>query len=256
MKYTIFINDVSQKASSLKKQVSHTLSDWNYVDDANNADYIFVIGGDGTFLKHFEDFKDKKVVAINAGNLGYYSFFNKGNLKTLKSRILNDKNFNNVLVLKICLDGNEYHCLNEVIIRCDKTFESNVYVKNVFLEKFKGSGILICTPMGSTAHNKNAHGAIMYNGLNAIQILELEPITQKRYMTLKSPLVIPSDFNVNLKSNAELENTKIIIDGKPIKVNFKGNLKVSVINSDFQLFNPYDPKIYIKKLRDSFIREK
>ncbi|EGZ30795.1 NAD(+)/NADH kinase [Malacoplasma iowae] len=256
MNYTVFINDESQKALFLKKKLSQILSDWNYVDNVDLTDYIFVIGGDGTFLKHFNDFKNKKIVAINAGNLGYYSFFNKSNLNTLKSKIANPRNFNHVLVLKICLDDKEYRCLNEVIIRCDRTFESSVYVKNVFLEKFKGSGILICTPMGSTAHNKNAHGAIMYNGLNAIQILELEPITQKRYMTLKSPLIVPSDFNVNLKSNAELENTKIIIDGKPIKINFKGNLKVSVINSDFQLFNPYDPKIYIKKLRDSFIREK
>lgn len=256
MKYTIFINDASKNALSLKKQLLNILNDWDYIDDSSIADYIFVIGGDGTFLKHFQNFEDKKIVAINAGNLGYYSFFNKNNLKSLKNKILNPKNFNSVLVLKICLDNNEYLCLNEVIIRCDKTFVSNVYIKNIFLEKFKGSGILICTPMGSTAHNKNANGAIIYNGLNAIQILELEPITQKRYSTLRAPLIIPSNFNINLKTNNELENTKIIIDGKPIKINFKGNLKVSVVNSDFKLFNPSDPKIYIKKLRDSFIREK
>lgn len=256
IKFSIFINEKLSKAHLLKKQLIKILEkDWELSNNFQESEYIFVIGGDGTFLKHLKYYDNKKVISINAGNLGYFSYFNSQNIKTILKKIKDDKNFNNITLLELTLNDNKYYGINEILMRSDKTFESCVFVKNILFQKFKGTGIIVSTPMGSTAQTKNSHGAIIYPSLKCIQIVELEPITQKKYSSLKSPLIVPDDFDIHLKIKKDIELIKIIIDGVLIEEKISEDLKIKSINSNFKIYNPNTPKTYIKKLRDSFIRE-
>lgn len=248
------IDNGSSKSLSLKNELIHILSKSGWILDEKNSEFIFVIGGDGTFLKNVNNYSNKKIVAINGGNLGYYSHFNKENLKKIINHISRENNFRNLLCLKLSINNNEYKSLNEILIRSNHTLNTNIYIYKQKLEFFKGTGLMISTPMGSTAHSKNAGGAIIYQLENLIQLLEIHPITQKKYSTLKSPLILDSNVEIQLKSNIK-NSANIIIDGKEIVDQFVDNLLITTECTNFKVYSPTLPKVYIKKLRNSFVRE-
>lgn len=253
-KYFWVIDNGSAKSLSLKNELINILSKSNWIFDEKLSEFIFVIGGDGTFLKNVDKYLDKKIVAINGGNLGYYSHFNKENLKKIVNHISKENNFRNLLCLKLLINNNEYMSLNEILVRSNHTLNANIYIYKQKLEFFKGTGLMISTPMGSTAHSKNAGGAIIYQLENLIQLLEIHPITQKKYSTLKSPLILDSSVEIQFKSNIK-NSANIIIDGKEIDDKFVDNLLIKTECTSFKVFSPTMPKVYIKKLRNSFVRE-
>lgn len=254
-KYFYVIDNNSHKSLSLKKQLLSILSKANWILDKELSEFIFVIGGDGTFLKNVCEYKNKKIIAINGGNLGYFSYFNKANLKSILNLISKENNFKQLLTLNLEINGNNYCSLNEIYITSNHTFNANIYICNQKLELFKGSGIMISTPMGSTAHNKNAGGAIIYQNENLIQLLEIHPITQKRYSTLKSPLILNKNAPILITNNIGCYGN-VLIDGKIIDDNFINKAYITTKMSDFYVYVPSTPKMFIKKLRNSFIREK
>lgn len=250
----LIIDNGSTKALNLRKKIESLVpSDWEY--NENDYEYVLVIGGDGTFLRNKNMYYDKKVVAINGGNLGYYSYFDSKNLKSIFSKINNDNLFFSPLEIFVETNNNSYSCINELLIRSNKVLNANVFINNVLLEKFKGTGLMICTPLGSTAHAKNAGGAILDPNLDIIQFIEIEPLTQKKYSSLKSPLVLKFDNKIVLKSKSN-SNNFIILDGETIEEKFDNNLSISFNYAKFKLFKPDCKKRYLKKLRDSFVEDK
>ncbi|MCF0217928.1 MAG: NAD(+)/NADH kinase [Malacoplasma sp.] len=252
-KYWI-VDNGSAKAKSIRKQFE-ALIPKNWTIEDQNFEYLFVIGGDGTFLRNKALYSNKKIVAINGGNFGYYSYFNVRNIKQIFSKISNDSFFYHPLEIEITIDNQTYFCINEVLIRSDVVFKTDIYLNNQLLEFFKGSGILVATPLGSTAHAKNVGGAIINPNLAAIQFIEIEPITQKSYSSLKSPLILGIDTKIVLKAK---DNCRafILLDGIKINKVFDSELIIKASYAKFKMFKPDCNQHYIKKLRESFIRDK
>lgn len=247
------ISNGSLKSESIKKKIISMQPD-NWIIDDIKADYIFVIGGDGTFLRSKKYYGNKKIISINGGNLGYYAFFNCNNLKTIFKKILNDSYYFKPLLIVAQTDSFKYEALNEILVRDDKVLNTNIYLNGVKLEKFKGTGIMVSTPYGSTAHSKNCNGALIEPEQKLIQLIEIEPLTQKKYNSLHSPLIMSADWKIDLKS--EVANfSHIIIDGTNEKNHFEKNLKIYSKEAEFYLFKPNSDALYIKKLRDSFVRD-
>ncbi|MDE5545357.1 MAG: NAD(+)/NADH kinase [Malacoplasma sp.] len=252
-KYLIIDNN-SPKSLLLRKKIENLApSDWEYSE--TDYEYIFIVGGDGTFLRNRYKYIDKKIVAINGGNLGYYSYFNVSNLKTIFKKVIDQRYFFQPLTIDITINNKNYFCINEVLIRSDKVLETQVFINNVLLENYKGTGILVSTPLGSTGHAKNSGGAIVDPNLDLVQFIEIEPLTQKKYSSLKSPFILSSENKIVLKSKKE-SPASIILDGEKIEDNFVNNLVIRFNYAKFKMFKPDCKKNYLKKLRDSFVRDK
>lgn len=250
----LIIDNGSAKSLSLRKKLESLIpKDWEH--DEHDYQYVFVIGGDGTFLRNKDKYQDKNIIAINGGNLGYYSYFDTKNLDSIFTKITNSNLFFNPLEIIVQTENNSYSCINELLVRSDKVLNTNVLINNVLLEKFKGTGIMICTPLGSTAHAKNAGGAILDPNLDIIQFIEIEPLTQKKYNSLRSPLVLKFDNKIILKSKVE-SSSLIILDGQTIDEKFNNILSISFNYAKFKLFKPDCKKRYLKKLRDSFVEDR
>ena len=248
------IDNGSLKSISIKKELFKILEKNNWEYNQNYYDYLFIIGGDGTFLKSLNYFKDKKIIAINGGNLGYYSEFNKFNLKNIVKNITNNNNFSRMILLKLLVNNHQYFCLNEIYIKSDSTLKGNVYINHCKLEFFKGTGLMIVTPMGSTAHSKNAGGALIYKNLKVIELIEIHPLSQKGYSTLKSPLILPANTTIEFVNKQTLSQIDLILDGRLINKKAVDNLKIVAVESDFKFYCPNSTKSYISKLKHSFIR--
>ena len=68
--------------------------------------------------------------------------------------------------------------LNEATIkRVSKTLKADVYIRDQFFESFKGDGLCVSTPTGSTAYSKSLGGAVIHPRLKALQMTEIASIT-------------------------------------------------------------------------------
>lgn len=252
-KYYWIVDNKSSKAQSLKKMLNSIIPN-NWIQDLDKSEFIFVIGGDGTFLRNKHLYNNKKIIPINGGNLGFYAYFCKKNIKTIFSKILNDNNFIYPDEIEIISNNIKSYSLNEVLIRSNKVLETKIYIDQILLENFKGTGLMFSTQLGSTAHTKNAKGAIIGPNLNVWQLLEIEPLTQKKYSSLNAALIIDSKSSIKLKSKFD-NNAQIIIDGKLIENIFNNECTIKLCKANFLMFKPNHKKEYWHKLRDSFVRD-
>src|SRR5699024_12878508 len=75
----------------------------------------------------------------------------------------------------------------------------DVQIKGEHFETFRGDGLCISTPSGSTAYNKALGGAILHPSLDAIQLTEMASINNRVFRTIGSPLILPKHHTCMLK---------------------------------------------------------
>ena len=73
----------------------------------------------------------------------------------------------------------------------------DVYINDLHFETFRGDGLIVSTPTGSTGYNKSVHGAIVDPKLTCMQITELGSLNNNQYRTLGSPFIL-SDKTLTL----------------------------------------------------------
>ena len=84
------------------------------------------------------------------------------------------------------------YCLNEFSIQSAivKTFVMDVFIDQLHFETFRGDGLIVSTPTGSTGYNKSVHGAIVDPMIPCMQITELGSLNNNYYRTLGSPFIL------------------------------------------------------------------
>ena len=211
MKFTIFTYD-SPRNTVVKKELNKRLIEAGFVCDEKNPAVVFTIGGDGTVLRAIHHYLDAgkldvvRFVGIHTGHLGYYTdwlpeemaemvtYLTKNPLQSYKYPLLE---------AKLCAGANtrSRYALNEfTILNAKRTQHLDIKVNDMFLESFRGTGICVCTPTGSTAYNKALGGALIYPSLPAYQLTEIASINSNAYRTIGSPLIIPKEQTLHLES--------------------------------------------------------
>ncbi len=204
-KTLIYAND-SKESQEIKRQLLEKMAAHNLpiVTETGQPDYIVTIGGDGTLLSAFHRFQsmlnDVEFIGIHTGHLGFYTDWLADEIDEVVSSILNYKAASisyPLLRIYVQLEDDtvkQYLALNEFTIRsAARTIVCDVSIKEHFFETFRGDGLCIATPTGSTGLNKSLGGAIIHPRLDAIQMTEMASVNNRVYRTLSSPIVIPSD---------------------------------------------------------------
>jgi NAD+ kinase len=127
----------------------------------------------------------------------------------------------------------------------------NLEIKEQLFETFRGDGLCISTPSGSTAYNKALGGAILHPSLEAIQIAEMASINNRVFRTIGSPLVLPNHHNCILKpvNDADFQITidHLTLLHKDVK---SIECKVATEKIRFARFRPFP---FWRRVRDSFV---
>src|SRR5699024_11403876 len=66
-------------------------------------------------------------------------------------------------LIDVQVNGNtSFHCLNEVSVRSTiiKSIVIDVFIDDKHFEAFRGDGLVVATPTGSTGYSKSTHGAV------------------------------------------------------------------------------------------------
>ena len=69
-------------------------------------------------------------------------------------------------------------------IRCYKNTQSRCFINENHFETFRGDGMIISTPTGSTAYNKSVSGAVVDPLIPCMQVSELASLNNNNYRTL------------------------------------------------------------------------
>ncbi|HZH61923.1 MAG TPA: NAD kinase, partial [Metabacillus sp.] len=112
-------------------------------------------------------------------------------------------------------------CLNECSIRSSiiKTFVIDVFIDDLHFETFRGDGMLIATPTGSTAYNKSVNGAVVDPMLPCLQVSELASLNNNLYRTLGSSFILSDKRKLTLKVVQDGNDYPIIgIDNEALSI--------------------------------------
>lgn len=182
-----------------------------------SPDILITIGGDGTLLSGFHRYAHQldsiRFIGVHTGRLGFYTDWREFELESLVDSLVNDDGeyvsyplLDVTMVYEGDRQENNFLALNESTIqKVGGTLVSDVYINDHHFERFRGDGICVSTPTGSTGYNKSVGGAVLHPGLEALQMAEIASINNRVFRTLSSPLIIAKDEEIILKSSEPQE---------------------------------------------------
>ncbi len=155
-------DDVSRHLAALIKDELNEL-----IYDEEHPDIVISVGGDGTMIYSIHRYEhvlnDVSFVGIHTGTLGFFTDYLKDEYKQLVKDILTkEPEIFDRHLLRISYNGEIFHALNEM--RIENSYRSQVidmYVNDEHMETFRGNGLCVSTPSGSTALNKSLGGAVI-----------------------------------------------------------------------------------------------
>lgn len=261
MKTKLFYNE-SSESKFLSEVLKNKLNsaDIEVVDE--DYEIGIAIGGDGSFLHMVADNEfdtNMLYIGVNNGTLGFLQEVKPTELNNFV-HVLKDRNYNiediSYEEIKVITNDNEYSfkTLNEVVVRDEymQTTYLKVTIDDNLLENFVGDGLMISTPIGSTAYNLSSSGAIIYNGLHTLQLTPLAPINNRIYKSIINPVVLPETKIIKMYPVERTKDLIILIDG--VKHIIKDVVRVEVQISKDKLkcirLNEYD---YTTIINDKFL---
>lgn len=185
------------------------------------ADLAIVLGGDGSILRAGRQMGARQlpVLGVNLGRLGFLADVQPIDLASALEAIAAGK-FRLVdhLMLRCeLLDGHGTVLaselgLNELAVLGGPPFsiqEIDLYVDGELAASYSCDGLIISTPVGSTAHNLSAGGPIVRKDLSAVVISAISPHT----LTVR-PVVDHADRLYELVVRRPNKSTSAVVDGK------------------------------------------
>lgn len=237
------------------KKLEEKLIHQGFLLDEVNPEYVFSLGGDGTMLdavRKYNHLDSVKYIGINYGKLGFYTDFVKDDMDIANLISEGKYKTEEFRLLELEVNGNTYYALNEIlVINPTRTQNIKVYVDKTEFESFRGTGLVLSTPSGSTAYNKSLGGAILAPSIDGYQLTEMASINNRIYKTLSSSLVLAKKNVVELAFN-RIDGLQIQVDGKAISENNYKNITIKLADKKVKLITKKDT-LFLERVRKSFL---
>lgn len=195
-----------------------------------SIDLAIVLGGDGTALaaaRHLAP-EGVPILAVNiGGNLGFLTeqLEEFKDTENIWDRLLEDRYAlqRRMMVQASIFEGDRLNrepasdrflALNEMCVKpasADRMITSilEMEIDGEVVDQYQGDGLIIATPTGSTCYTISANGPILHDGMEAITVTPICPLSLS-----SRPLVLPSGSVVSVWPLADYElHTKLWMDG-------------------------------------------
>ncbi len=181
------------------------------------VDFVFSVGGDGTFLRTAAVVGKSgiPIIGINTGRLGFLADVNLTDLKEVLGEI-SDKDFNieHRSLLETIIDNKTAipNALNEVAIMKQDTasmLSIHAYINDTFLTSYQADGLVIATPTGSTAYSLSAGGPILAPSSPSIILSPIAP-----HSLTSRPLVIDDSSRLRFRVESRSNSFLVSMDGQ------------------------------------------
>lgn len=205
--------------------------------EIEKADFFVTAGGDGAMIKAVQEYHKyiKPFYGINAGTVGF--FMNRINLKTFSFQHLdiNELTKVDVKTIEVKVDGLIYQAFNEVMVGGDMATWSEFWIQyeNNSKANFKGNGLIISTPQGSTAINKSNGGEILDMSSDMWSVTSDKGVPKINLILKANNINI--DYNSRHDINLWIDGTYKIIK-EPKNIQLQPGISVSLLFSDLEDF--------------------
>ena len=193
-------------------------------DCLHKTDVILTIGGDGTIL-HVANLTlnyHKPILGINLGRCGFLATCEVDELEAKLSAVAEGQyNLDPRMLLYVQVLGDddwEGHALNDVVVtkgRLQQAIDFSVYCDDILVEHFRGDGVIVATPTGSTAYSLAAGGPILDSQTKGIVVTPLCP-----HSLATPPMVFAQERKLNICVGQVADDEVFIScdgDGPPVR---------------------------------------
>ncbi|WP_233207203.1 MULTISPECIES: NAD(+)/NADH kinase [Pirellulaceae] len=229
------------------------LTDLNWESDLSQveADFAIVLGGDGSILGAARSmgYNQTPIIGVNMGNLGFLTTFTPevfvdqlaslvaGECQILEHMMLRCQVLQNDEVIA------ERIGLNEMAILGGPPFQIrtiDLYVDGLLATSYSCDGLIISTPVGSTAHNLSAGGPILRADLRAFVVSPINPHT----LTMR-PVVDTGDRCFEMHLRGADRKMSVVVDGRVLSpITSDHRVRVDQAEPRFKLVATHDHNYY------------
>ena len=235
---------------------SYEMNKYRFQD---KLDLLIVLGGDGTLLGVARDINGKydvPILGVNIGNLGFLSSIEIQDFSEALKKIKNGQYIIQNRILLECTmlnqdDNDKCKALNDVVIArgtLSRMAKFEVFIDNKLYYRFKGDGLIVSTPTGSTGYSFSAGGPFIYPDVDVIILTPICPHTRGM-----QPIVLKSSSEILIKAenyNGEIYLTFDGQEAKQINDNTSIIIKKAKQIAKILLFDNYD---YFNVLRQKIL---
>ncbi|ADU31143.1 NAD kinase [Evansella cellulosilytica] len=262
MKYTVCSRG-DRDSQEISQKIQQYLDDFHLELDAEKPEIVISVGGDGTLLKAFHEYSHRlhetAFVGVHTGHLGFYADWQPEEVEKLVTHIAKTPfKIVEYPLLEVTItyygqkDSQQFLALNECSVKSTEgSIVMDIEIKGELFETFRGDGLCISTPSGSTAYNKALGGAILHPSLATFQVAEMASINNRVYRTIGSPLVLPQHHVCLLKPIKDADFHVTIDHRTLIQHDVKAiQCRVAEEKVRFARFRPFP---FWKRVKESFI---
>ncbi len=205
---------------------------------ADHIDCAIVLGGDGTIIQAANDLMmlDIPILGVNLGTVGFLAEIEERHVYSAMDRLFdNDYRMESRMMIRgeiiTASDSTEYsgisegYALNDVVITrkgFSRIISLGIYVNDELVENFRGDGVIISTPTGSTAYNLSAGGPII---IPQADIMVITPICPHS-LSPRSVVVSAEDtIKILVRKSKKTQEAEAI-------ASFDGNIEIDLGTDD------------------------
>lgn len=195
---------------------------------------IIIPGGDKGIRRYFRNpnVPAVPVLGVSEGDVGgFLSQLDSKEIGLYIDRLHNTKNYNTIEIprLKVIVDDRDSHiALNDAALFSAKSAILIEYTLNVNSHEVwhdNGDGIIVSTPMGSTAYSMSTGGPVIFQGADVFGIV---PVNSQD--VTRRPIVVPSDSKIEVSDIVARIHCEVVLDGAD-RLKVKENVKYSKFKS-------------------------
>ena len=220
------LSQIDQLRPIIESHCEIIAEDFEYETDfgalAAKPDFAIVLGGDGSVLRAAKQMKNHQVpvLGVNLGKLGFLADVSPKKLDTaLNSFVAGDYRLTQHLMLRCRVFNGEEKThdlvgLNEIAFLGGPPFtiqQIDLSIDEQLATSYMCDGLIVSTPIGSTAHNLSAGGPILRKDLQAVVVSPISPHT----LTVR-PVVDTADRVYDIVVSKPNASTCVVLDGQQL----------------------------------------
>lgn len=214
------------------------------------ANICVSVGGDGTMLATARRMVKAPIptIGINTGKLGFLAEFSEAELRDwiagrreLEMRIVPRM----MLKCRARHHGHEHvkYALNDAVVHqgvLTRLIMLDMYVDDEHATQYRADGLIVSTPVGSTAYSLSLGGPILTPGLRAFIVTPIAP-----HMLTNRPIVVDGRHSLRFRLRTPVQEAALVLDGhEKLSLELDAEFEVTRAENDFPLVSTAQRSYY------------
>ena len=186
---------------------------------ARDADMVMAVGGDGTILSTARRLAGVSIPTLGV-NMGKLGFLAEHSISDVQAFLAGDKqgcwHLNPKMMLEVTLHNGHgsstCYALNDVTVSqgvMTRLIGIDMSVDGYHATQYRSDGLIISTPVGSTAYSLSVGGPILGQGLRAMIVTPIAP-----HALTNRPIVIEGGSSLTFRIDNPADELALVIDGQ------------------------------------------